>query len=121
MPALQIFPRQDVEDGPNPEANWGEDLPIADPPLTEDPDDEDNMSIPAAEAPAAGKAQSRNPIQDWSDDDSDDYRVIEALDIPPLSYAYPLASVSAAQANHSRLRQSIHNDPYRLVPSPGSR
>lgn len=68
------------------------------------------MSIPAAEVPAPGKAQSRNPIQDWLDHDSDDCQIIdddndcqvlEPINARPLAYAYPLPSTLADPTNQA--------------------
>lgn len=107
MPVSQKFARQGFEDGANPESRWGKDLPVPATSETEDPDDEDNMPIPVAEPPVSGKTPARNPIQDWTDDDSDDCQVIddddcqviEALDIRPIAFAYPLPSTSADPTN----------------------
>ena len=91
MSALQKFVLQLVEDGENPSAKWGAYLPI---PATEveDPDDEDNIPIPAATTSASGKPQARASIRDWSDDEDDDCQILEPIDAPPLSFAYPLPS-----------------------------
>ena len=53
---MQRFTRQKVEDGSDPAANWGADRVEAD---LEDPDDEDNVPIPAAiPGPAMGKTHA---------------------------------------------------------------
>ena len=53
------------------------------------------MPIPAAGAPASGKPQARASIRDWSDDDDDDCQILEALDVRPIAFAYPLPSAPA--------------------------
>ena len=96
---LQRFLRQQAEDGDDPSANWGADLPV---PTTEveDPDDEDNLPIPDARQPAKTKASSsgKKPVQVsssiryWSEDDDVDCRILDPIDDVPVSYAYPLPS-----------------------------
>ena len=54
------------------------------------------MPIPnAGVVPAPGKSRARDSIKDWSDDDDDDYEILEVLDPRPLAFAYPLPSTSA--------------------------
>ena len=53
------------------------------------------MPIPLAIAGTPpGKTRARGSIRDWSDDDSDDCVLLEVLNPPPISYAYPLPSTS---------------------------
>ena len=54
---LQRFLRQQAEDGDDPSASWGADLPI---PITEgeDLDDEDNLPILDAKQPASAKTRA---------------------------------------------------------------
>ena len=81
--------RQKVEDGSDPAANWGADRVEAD---LEDPDDEDNVPIPAVgSVPATGKP--RASLRDWSDDD--DCEVLEVYDPCPIAFSFPLPSTSA--------------------------
>ena len=90
---MQRFTRQKTEDGENPSAKWGQDIPA--PAVTEvdDPDDEDQLPIPAAGAPTSGKPRARASIRDWSDDD--DCEMLEVLDARPIAYAHPFTSASA--------------------------
>jgi len=83
---LQLFARQDDEDGPDPSLKWAEDR--ADP-GGEDPDNEDYMPIPAAQ-PAPGNPPARAPLRAWSDDDDDDEcRILDVLDPKPLRFTLP--------------------------------
>ena len=75
---MQLFARQAKEDGANPSAKWGQDLPAPATAEVEDPDDEDHMPIPAA-----------TPV---NDDDDDDVEILEILEARPLKYAYPMPS-----------------------------
>ena len=106
---MQRFLRQQVEDGDDPSANWGADLPV---PATEveDPDDEYNLPIPDAIQPAKTKTSSsgKKPVQvsssirDWSEDDDDDCRILDPIDSVPVSYAYPLPSGPANPAGQDK-------------------
>ena len=95
MPALQTFARQAKEDGADPSAKWGKDLPAPAVPEVEDPDDEDQLPIPAAGGPTSGKPRARASIRDWSDDDDDECEVLEVLEVRPIAFAYPLPSAPA--------------------------
>ena len=88
MFVVQRFARQKTEDGPDPSANWGADLAVAD---TEDPDDEDHMSIPdVGTVPASGKI--RASMRDWSNDDCE---VLEVLESCSTAFSYSVPSTSA--------------------------
>ena len=76
---MQRFARQATEDGANPSAKWGQDLPAPVIAEVEDPDDEDHMPIPAAGAPASGN-------------DDDDCEILEVFDARPLAFAHPIPS-----------------------------
>ena len=81
-----------AEDGSDPTANWGADRVEAD---SEDPDDEDNVPIPAADpGPASGKTRASS-IRDWSDDEDDDCAILEVYDPRPISFSYPVPSPPA--------------------------
>ena len=87
--SLQLIVRQELEDGPNPEATWGADRTESDP---EDFDDDDNMPISAARQPASvgGNSPALNPLRAWPDDDEDsDCYILEVLDPKPLSFTLP--------------------------------
>ena len=89
---MQRFARQAAEDGPDSAANWGADRVHADP---EDPDDEDNVPIPAANpGPATGKTRASS-IRDWSDDEDSDCEILEVYDPRPVAFSYPLPSTPA--------------------------
>ena len=84
------------EDGENPSANWGKDRVEAD---SEDPDDEDNMPIPAAvPGPTTGKTRVSS-IRDWSEDEDDDCQVLEVFDPRPIAFSYPVPSPPADSDN----------------------
>ena len=91
----QRFLRQKVEDEANPPEKWGADRDASD---TEDLDSEDYMPIPhAGTGPSSGKASAKAPIHILSDDDDEDEcRVLEALNVMPLAFAYPANPTSAA-------------------------
>ena len=89
---MQLFARQVQEDGEDPSTKWGQDIPAPDVAEVEDPDDEDQLPIPAAGAPISGKPRARASIRDWSDDD--DCEMLEVIDARPIAYAHP-ASASA--------------------------
>ena len=108
---LQRFLRQQAEDGDDPSANWGADLPIL-ATEAEDPDDEDNLPIPDAKQPASAKTRAspsgKKPvraspsIRDWSEDDDDDCRILDPIDAVLVSYAYPLPSGPANLAGQDK-------------------
>ena len=61
----------------------------------EDPDDEDNVPIPAAvPGSAAGKARASS-LRDWSEDEDDDCQILEVYDPLPVAFSYPVPSPSA--------------------------
>ena len=70
-----------------------------------DPDDEDNLPIPASRASTSGKKRVRasTSIRDWSEDD-DDYecRILDPIDAVPISYAHPLPLDPANPAGQSQ-------------------
>ena len=71
---MQRFARQAAEDGSDPAANWGADRIEAD---SKDPDDEDNVPIPATvPGPATGKTRASS-LRDWSEDEDNDYQILE--------------------------------------------
>ena len=89
---MQRFARQVAEDGSDPTAKWGADRVKAD---SEDPDDEDNVPIPAAvPGPATGKTRASS-IRDWSDDEDNDCEILEVYDPRPISSSYPVPSPPA--------------------------
>ena len=97
---MQLFARQEQEDGPDPSAKWGQDLPAPAAAEVEDPDDEDHMPIPAATAPASG-----------NDDDDTDCEILEIIEARPLKYAYPETSAPvnpAGQAPSSRPATTVN-------------
>ena len=66
-----------AEDGSDPTTKWGADRVKAD---SEDPDDEDNVPIPAAvPGPSTGKTRASS-IRDWSDDEDNDCEILEVYD-----------------------------------------
>ena len=89
---LQRFLRQQVEDGDDPYANWGADLP-APAAEDEDPDDEDNLPIldgkqlAKTRASSSGKkpVQVSSSIRDWSEDDDDGCRILIEAKVSDLS------------------------------------
>ena len=89
-----------MEDGPDPSAHWGDDLPAPEEGEA-DPDDDDNVAIPAARQSGRSRASGKQPvrasssIRDWSEDDDDDCRILDPIDAVPVAYAYPLPSSSA--------------------------
>jgi hypothetical protein len=86
---LQKFSFQDME---NSQIKITVDRTVPDP---EDPDHEDKMPKNTRAASTAGKASSsRHSIQDWSDDDSDEERLMY-YDPMPVSYAFPTIPSSA--------------------------
>ena len=81
----------------NPCTKWGLDRTGSD---IEDPDSEDHMPIPdVGSVPISGKPRSRDPLLDWSDDDVEDYRILEVHDIIPLAYKPPLPRPPVDSAN----------------------
>ena len=90
-----------TEDGVNPSAKWGQDLPAPAVVEVEDPDDEDHMPIPSASAPASGKPQARASVRDWSDDDEDDCEILEVFDARPLAFAHPIPSAPVDPAGQA--------------------
>ena len=89
-----------MEDGPDPSVHWGDDLPAPEE-GEEDPDDDDNVAIPAARQSGRSRASGKQPvrasssIRDWSEDDDDNCRILDPIDAVPVAYAYPLSSSSA--------------------------
>ena len=69
----------------------------------DDPNDEDNLPIPASRASASGKKRVRDStsIQDWSEDD-DDCRILDPIDAIPIAYAHPIPSDPANPAGQSQ-------------------
>ena len=90
----QRFLCQKAEDEAHPPSAWGKDREASD---TEDLDSEDYMPIPhVGSGPSSGKAYARDPIPILSDDDDDECQVLEALDIMPLAFTFPLNPTPAA-------------------------
>ena len=86
--AFQIFARKEIEDGRTPCTKWALDRIGSD---LDDPDSEDHMPIPdAGPVPVSGKPRSRDPLLDWSNDDSEDCQILEVHSIIPLAYKPPL-------------------------------
>ena len=89
---MQRFARQKCEDGSDPAANWGADRVTAD---SEDPDDEDNVPIPAAVPGLATGKNRTSSLQDWSEDEDDDCQILEVYDPRPIAFSYLVPSPSA--------------------------
>ena len=90
---MQLFPRQEIEDGSDPISNCAPNRTELDP---VELDDENHAAIPPfAPGGNPGKSHARSSIRDWSDDDSEDCVMLEVHDIEPLSFAYPMPSTSA--------------------------
>ena len=89
---MQLFSRQQTEDGPDLASKCAPDHADLD---MEEPDNEDHLPIPlAVPGGPPGKTRDRSSIRDWSDDDCDDCVLLEVLDPSPISFAYPLPSTS---------------------------
>ena len=97
MFAMQRVARQLDEDGPNPCIKWAQDRIGSD---LEDPDSEHHMSIPdVGSVPVSGKPRSRDPLLDWSDDDSEDCQILEVHNVIPLAYKPPVPRPPVDSAN----------------------
>ena len=83
---MQKFTRQAQEDLLIPQ--WTDDIPASQI-LDEDPDDEDNLPIPAVEVPVAGKPRARRNVRPQPDEESYECEVVEPLAAEPLAYAMP--------------------------------
>jgi hypothetical protein len=88
---LILFPCRNsaFQDKENAKITIAPDCTISDP---EDPDSKDKMPKNTRAGSAVGKTSSRHPIQDWSNDDSDeDYMY---LNLKPLAFAFPASPTS---------------------------
>ena len=102
---LQLFLRQAQEDGDQATKKWTKDRK-ARPEETEDPDNEDYMPVPRATAPTSGKPSARVFVQDSSDDEDDDCRILDPIDDVPISWYAPRATANPGQQGTSRKRSS---------------
>ena len=101
----QRFARQLLEDQIHAAGEWHPDLPIPETLPSEDPDDEDHLSIPLARASAPGKPRAPVPINEWSDDDEDECRIIDVIDATPLNFAPPAPSTTATSSKRAETRK----------------
>ena len=74
-------------------------------PLTEDPDDEDHLSIPVSRTSGPGKPRTRSRPQDESDDD--DCVMLEITHDTPLACADPLPPPPAAPSTQAATRKRV--------------
>ena len=110
---MQKFERQQVEDGPDPASKYGPDRTAYD---QVDPDGEDTISVPLARrGPSKHSAPplKRDTFPQGPAVDDDDCVILKVHNVAPLSFAYPLPSVSvdsgaqaAAFATSSRKRSA---------------
>ena len=71
----------------------------------EDPDDEDHLSITLARAPAPGKPRAPVPINEWSDDDENECRIIDVIDATPLNFAPPAPPTATTSTKRAETRK----------------
>ena len=91
---MQKFERQKSEDGPNPSSKWGPDRTTYD---QVDPDGEDTIPVPLTRrVPTKHSAPSlkRDTFLQGPAVDDDDCVILKVHNVAPLSFAYPLPSVS---------------------------
>ena len=100
---LQLFTRQATEDGDLKTRKWTKDR-HARPEETEDPDNEDYVPVPRAKAPTPGKPSARVFVQDSSDDEDDDCRILDPIDAIPISWYAPRATANPGASGTSRKR-----------------
>jgi hypothetical protein len=100
---LQVFLRQETEDGNLATRKWTKDR-RARPEETEDPDNEDYMPIPRPKASTSGKKSARVFVQDLSAVEDDDCRILDPIDAVPISWCAPYATVNPGAQGVSRKR-----------------
>ena len=91
---MQKFERRKAEDEPNPSSKWGPDRTTYD---QVDPDGEDTIPVPLTRrVPSKHSAPSlkRDTFPQGPVEDNDDCVILEVHNVAPLSFAYPLPSVS---------------------------
>ena len=92
---MQRFGRQRTKDGEDPIAVCAPDRTTADP---VEPDTDNFLKIPPFGSTGSAGKPYACISQDESTGDSDDCRILDVLDVMPVSYAYPLQSPSATSA-----------------------
>ena len=94
---MQLFDRQKIEDASDKTRRYA---PCRDELDASDPEGEDNLPIPLARPPGKPSPYLPNPVdvRRGPAESTDDCILLDVIDAPPISFAYPLPSAAPPSA-----------------------
>ena len=106
---MQLFERQTAKDGNLTIQVWAPDRNPA-PEGEEDPDDNDNLPIPRFNR--KGKEPDHIPVYQVSDDEDDDFRILDPIDAIPISWSpHCVPAKTDAGTSRKQTGESGSDDP----------